>query len=236
MKNIKYISIFSLIMFFGFCLIAAAQGTQKNQPEAGNNGNQEQVQTGTKTQNQGEEQRLMIQTSTEYKAQNESELKEAIQAKKSELEEQLPEGKSDETRKNQNTVRAAVHALLASEELTGGIGPQVSEIAKGFNNSIQATAQAEEKIRTRSAIRKIFFGGDKEAAGELEQETIRNQNRIEELNQLMNQCVECSAETKNVLQEQIRLMEQEQERLSNLAQNEKGRKGIFGFLFGWLTD
>lgn len=234
MKNIKYISLFSLIMFFGLCLVVTAQGTQKNMPEAGNNGNQEQVQTGTKTQNQGEEQVLMVKTSIEYKAQNENELKEAVQAKKGELEGQLEEGENYETHKNQNVVRVAVHAMLASEELTGGIGPQVSEIAKEFNNSIQSTMETEEKIKERNVIRKIFFGGDKEAAGELEQETVRNQNRIEKLNQLINQCEECSPEVKNILQEQIQLIEQEQERLSSLAQNEKGKKGLFGFLFGWM--
>ncbi|MFC1756867.1 hypothetical protein ACFLZC_01780 [Patescibacteria group bacterium] len=211
MKNVKYISAFSLVMFLGLYFVVSAQGIQKNTSEAGNNGNQEQAQTETKTQNQGEEQQLMVKTSTEYKAQNIDELKEAVQAKKGELEGQLEEGENYETHKNQNVVRTAVHAMLASEELTDGIGSQVSEIAKGFNNSIQATAQAEEKIRTRSTIRKIFFGGDKEVAGELEQETTRNQNRIEELNQLVNQCEECPEEVKNVLQEQIQLVTQEQE-------------------------
>lgn len=222
MKNMKYIGIFSLVMFLGLCFVVSAQGTQKNQPEVELYGNQ------------GEEQMLMVKTSAEYKAQNVDELKEAVQAKKGELEGQLEEGENYETHKNQNVVRIAVHAMLASEELTDGIGPRVSEIAKEFNNSVQSTIKAEEKIKSRGAIRKLFLGGDKEAAGELEQETIRNQNRIEELNQLMNQCEECSEEVKNVLQEQVQLITQEQERLSNLAKNEKGKKGLFGFLFGWM--
>lgn len=246
MKNLKYIPVISLTIFLGFCFVVTARGTQGNSGNQDSSqgepnviapaGNQERAQAATQTQNKGEEQQIMAKTSIEYKAQNENDLKEAIQAKNSELAGQASEEKNNESFKNQNTIRVAVHALLVSEGLTWSIGPKISEIAKEFNNSIQVTTQAEEKIRTRSTVSKIFMGGNKEAAGKLEQETIRNQNRIEELNQLMNQCTECSTETKNILQEQIQLLEQEQERLGNLAENEMGKKGILGFLFGWMTD
>ena len=165
----------------------------------------------------------MVQTSAEYRAQNVDELREAVQAKKAELEDT-----------NQNTVRVTVHALLSSEDLIDGIGPRVSEIAREFNNSVQAAENAEKKISERGVLKKFFFGGDKEAAGELEGETVRNQNRVEELNQLINRCDECSEEAKNILKERIELMEREQERLANLANNEKGKRGLFGFLFGWM--
>lgn len=219
MKNIKYISILSAVVFFGLFMTVFAQGVQ--------NGNraqdvQIQAQTEMQTQNQGEEQMLLIQTNAEYKAGNADDLKEAIQAKKAEMGQQG------------NAMSVAVHAFLASEELTDGIGPRVSEIAREFNNSVQASEKAEEKMATRSTFRKFFFGGDKEAAGELEQETIRNQNRVEEMTLLMNRCEECSAEVKNILEEQIQLVKQEQERLANLANNEKGKRGLFGYLFGWM--
>lgn len=131
---------------------------------------------------------------------------------------------------NQNQVRLAVHALLSMENMTGGIGSQISTIAKQFNNSIQNTVRAEEKIQARNAFSRFLFGGDADAATELETEVVQNQNRIQEMNQLMEQC-ECDEEVKAMLQEQIQTMEQEQTRLQELAQSEKQNKGIFGWLF-----
>jgi len=127
-------------------------------------------------------------------------------------------------------VRLAVHALLAMENLTGGIGRNVSQIAREFNNSAQATIRAEERIQTRNMLMSFFFGGDEQAAEEMEQEVNRNRERIQELKRLMQEC-ECEEEVKAMLQEQIQNMEQEQNRIQELAQNEKKSKGIFGWLW-----
>lgn len=130
---------------------------------------------------------------------------------------------------NQNQVKLMVHSLLASEELVGGIGPQVSEVARGFNNSVQATILAEEKINSRSRLVKLFMGGDDEAADEIEQEVNANHARIMTLKQLMTQC-ECDEEVRNTIQEQIMNTEQEQIRLEELAAGEKAKKGLFGWM------
>ncbi len=131
---------------------------------------------------------------------------------------------------NQNTVRLAVHTLLDMEGLIGGIGQNVSAIAREFDNSVQSTIQAEEKIQTRSAISRFFAGGDENAADEIEQQVAQNQLRIQELNQLLEQC-DCDEETQTLLKEQIQNMEQEQTRLQELAQSEKQSKGILGWLW-----
>jgi bacterioferritin-associated ferredoxin len=111
----------------------------------------------------------------------------------------------------------------------GGIGPQVSDYARQFNNSLQVQLQAEEQIGNRNGIVRFFSGGDAEAAGTLEQETIRNQERIQAMNQLINQCQECDGQVKAMLQEQLQNMETEQTRLLQLAQREKQDRGIFGW-------
>ena len=46
----------------------------------------------------------------------------------------------------------------------------------------------------------------------------------------MEQC-ECSEEVKSMVQEQIQNLEEEQNRLKQLAEEEKQNKGIFGWLF-----
>jgi len=131
---------------------------------------------------------------------------------------------------NQNRVRLAVHSLLAMEDLVGGIGPQVREIATNFDNSVQATIRAEERVERRSAVARFFAGGDEEAAEEIEGQVNQNQLRVQQLKQLREEC-DCGAEVKEMMRQQIQNMEQEQTRLQQLAQSEKRSKGMFGWLW-----
>ncbi|MCK5476887.1 MAG: hypothetical protein KAI55_03120 [Candidatus Aenigmarchaeota archaeon] len=131
---------------------------------------------------------------------------------------------------NQNRVREAVHTLLALENFTGKMGPQISAIAKEFNNSVQSTIKAEEKIQTRSKIVRFFTGGDSKTANELEGEINQSRIKIQELKKLKEQC-ECDEEIKTMMQEQIQQMENEQTRLSGLAQKEKQSKGLLGWIW-----
>lgn len=133
---------------------------------------------------------------------------------------------------NENKVHVAVQTLLAAGNISGGIGPQISAIAKEFNNSVTAQYKAEEKIQNRNAISRFFFGGDSEAAGEIQQQIEANRIRIGNLDNLMNQCGEdCDGELKAMIQEQIQSLEQEQNRLRDLSQAELNDKGLLGGLF-----
>ncbi|MBW2982446.1 hypothetical protein KY343_06210 [Candidatus Woesearchaeota archaeon] len=131
---------------------------------------------------------------------------------------------------NQNEVRLAVHALMEMDNITGGIGPQVREVARNFNNSIQATLRAEERVESRGGFARFFAGGDFESAAEMEQEVSANRERIQQLKQLRDQCP-CDEEVKTMLQEQIQQMEQEQDRLQGLAQAERKSKGLLGWIW-----
>ncbi len=198
--------------------------------QQGNNGNgQDLNESGNQT---GQDEQIQNTTQNQTKEQNKDELKQMIQEKKDEFKQELEQFKEQkkEMYQNQNQVRVAVHALLAMENLTGGIGPNVSAIAREFNNSVQATIRSEEKIQNRNALVKMFIGGDEDSADEIEQEVNKNQERIQKLTQLMEQC-DCDEEVKTILQEQIQNMEQEQNRLQQLAQNEKQNKGLFGWIW-----
>jgi len=166
------------------------------------------------------------------KAQTNAELKEMIQLKQQEME-HVQLNLSDEEKavlQNQNKVRLAVHSLLSMEDLVGGIGQEVSALARNFNNSVQATIRAEEKIEARSGFTRFFAGGDAEAAEAIEEEVAQNQNGIQELKQLYAEC-QCDPEVKAIMQEQIQNMENEQLRLQVLADNEKASKGLLGWIW-----
>lgn len=130
---------------------------------------------------------------------------------------------------NRNEVRLAVHTLLALGNITGGIGPQVSVIAHEFNNSVQATWQYEERIQNRNLISRLFFGGDQAAAIGLNDLAIQNQNRVRQIEQLMNSS-DLDPETRVMLEEQLRIMEQENTRLEQVAQKEQADRGLFGWI------
>jgi len=212
-------------------------GSQGNNPDTttpttdDTMGNQNQVPNQGDGQESGNQQEEQNRT----RARNTTELKQQIQERKQEMNNEL-ESMSEEKQKvykNQNMVREAVHNLLDMRDLLdqkGGIGQNVSEIAREFNNSVQSTILAEEKIQTRSRFMRILVGGDDKSADELQREVTRNNERIEQLKQLKEQ-IQDDGELRQLFQEQIQQMEQEQNRLQELVQNEKKSKGLFGWLF-----
>jgi hypothetical protein len=143
------------------------------------------------------------------------------------------EGEEKEVAQNQNQIRIAVHSLLEMEGVIGGIGSKVSKIAREVDNSLQSAKKAELKISNRNVLVRFFMGGDKEATQELKNHIEQNRERIQELYKLREDC-DCQEEVKNMFQEQIREMGNEQERLERLAEKENQSKGLFGWLFGWL--
>ncbi|MFA6519674.1 MAG: hypothetical protein WCT41_02540 [Candidatus Paceibacterota bacterium] len=132
--------------------------------------------------------------------------------------------------KNANEVRLAVHALLASKDLIGDIGPKVSEIAKEMNDSVATTTKAEAKIQSRSFLARLFFGGDSAAANVISQAVAQNQQRITDLNKLLVEA-SVSADIQVVLKAQIEALEDAQARLQDLAQREQKMWGLFIWRF-----
>lgn len=204
-------------------------GVNETEQEIGQ-GQQEQVQQ--ETQNIGENETIRIQQREEVRAQNVSELHEMVQEREREMNQEIQslEEHQQLVYQNQNKVRLAVHSLLAMEDLVGDVGPQVAEIAEEINTSVQATIRAEERIQSRSSFIRFFAGGDSEAAQEIEQHVIQNQERIRELQQLVEACA-CGEEVRALLQEQLQNMEQEQARLQQVAQQELSDNGLFGWLW-----
>ncbi len=187
------------------------------------------------TQDQlNEQDRLKNQT----RAMNVTLLQQQLQERKQEQEAARLSAQQQGVPARYSNVSAFVHILLNESQnnaLLGegprGIGTQVSEYARQFNNSLQVQIQAEERIENRNSFVRFFAGGDEEAAGTLEQETVRNQGRIQDMQQLITRCQDCDVLVKEMLQEQLQEMENVQIRLQQLAQKEKQDKGIFGWLW-----
>lgn len=163
--------------------------------------------------------------------QNVSQARETIRLERQQMNGTLSSSNppGQQRNKNQNEVRLAVHTLLAMENITGGIGPQVSAIARDFNNSVQSTWQYEDRIQSRNPVSRLLFGGDRAAATDLNNLTVQNENRIRQIEQLMN-AADLDSKTRAMLEEQLHTMEQENTRLSQVAATEQQDTGIFGWI------
>ncbi|MFZ2500421.1 MAG: hypothetical protein WAW90_00325 [Minisyncoccia bacterium] len=132
--------------------------------------------------------------------------------------------------KNANEVRLAVHSLLASKDLLGGIGQQVSEIAREINHSVATTTDAEVKIHSRGFFTHLFFGGDKTSAEVITKEAEQNQVRIDSLTALLAQA-NVPADIQAILSAQITALKDAQARLQEVAQAEQKAWGLFSWRF-----
>ena len=137
--------------------------------------------------------------------------------------------KAENRERNENTVRTAVQSLLAYGNVSGGIGSQISVTASGFNNSLNAAYMAEEKIRNRNQLVRFLFGGDKSAAETINRQVEENREWIAKLESEISSC-NCSEETKMMLSQQVRVLNEENARLNTIAGEEISDKGLFGFL------
>lgn len=159
-------------------------------------------------------------------------LKLSIEARQQELDQEeassSPEIQS--IMKNVNPVRLAVHSLLASKDLLGGIGGQVSVIAQQMNNSVASTTNAEAQIQSRGFFTKIFFGGDTAAAQIITEQVTQNQQRISDLTKLLAQA-NISVNVQTILKAQITALQEAQARLQVLAQQQQHMWGLFSWRF-----
>ncbi len=225
----KYMALIAFLLVFPAIFAQqqdkVMQGLNDARPEKIVEEKQEKIETPQKPLSEQVRQRQEEQVQLEKVREISQEIKQRLES-----ETQIKTGIEQKVYKNQNEVRVAVHTLLAMEDLVGGIGKNISQIAREFNNSIQSAIRAEEKIEKRSKLTRFFVGGDEQAARDLEQQVTQNQVRIQELKKYAGEC-NCSEEVKAILQEQIQAMEREQTRLIELANKEKQSKGIFGLLW-----
>jgi hypothetical protein len=242
MKKILVLLLILLLIFMPFAASANDDSGGSNGGESGNglddspdddsgrDGERTEIRNETESVDDDETE-IEIEVEREHGG-NVTKIKIKIDERERELEQETEQLRIEEREivQNQNSVRMGAEAFIIADDETGGLGENVSQIAREFNNSVEVTIQAEERIRSRSGVVRVFIGGDEVAAREIEREVIQNENRIRELEQIIQQCA-CDEEVKLLLQEQLQMMEQEQERLRNLADDELEDKGIVGWIW-----
>jgi len=165
-------------------------------------------------------------------APNTTELQQMIQERKKELEQDNlgREISLMNAYRHQNNVTIAIHAFLLMRGKCGYFGQNITTIAQEFNNSVNKTVWDEDRITARSAFMRFITGGDDYAANEIQNETAKREIWLQELNQTIQQC-NWDPQVKAILQGQLQNMEQEHNRLNDLAIRERVDKGIFGWIW-----
>lgn len=126
---------------------------------------------------------------------------------------------------NQSRLAVAAQALGSVNLIAGNAGPQIARIASDISSSVNQTMTLENRIRQRSMIMRIFFGGDYQAAQELGSIISQNNQKIMQIMELRRQC-DCSDDVMLLLQQQINEMVSEQNRLRSMAVDERNAKGL----------
>ena len=145
---------------------------------------------------------------------------------------QLEQNHSRDQDREQAQVDVALYALTNTGNLTGSSGPELTRLSAEINNSYGDALQAKQQIKSRSSFMRMLLGGDREVAGLLIQYADQNQQRIQQMEQLLANCSDCDPQVRTMLEEQVQVLSQEQNRLLTLGQQEEGDRGLFGWLLG----
>jgi len=126
-------------------------------------------------------------------------------------------------------VRVHVHGLLESADLIEGpMGQQVRLVARKLNDTVNNMTLAEEKVQNRSRFAKFFFGYDKKAVNQMEQQMNKTREHIDELSELLFTVED--EEVEAMINEELAAMEEKLLRIQEKAASEKKSKGLFGWL------
>jgi hypothetical protein len=123
-----------------------------------------------------------------------------------------------------------VHELLQSRLASqSGIGQQVREVAQKQTQAQETIRAGLDKINSHSALFKKFFGTDKSAVKNLNQQIAQNQLRIEELTKIQTQVT--NQADQDMLQTTLQSLIDQNTALSEAVRLEQGRKGFLS----WIT-
>jgi hypothetical protein len=135
----------------------------------------------------------------------------------------------DEAVEYKNNVASFVHNLDVISEMDNGIGQQVKVVAQAQRDSQPKVENSINTINARNGFMKFLVGPKYGSIAEIKTAITENQARITVLTNAMNQITDPAV--KIVMQDQIKLLAQENVNLQ--AFTEKSENGIS--LFGWLV-
>lgn len=217
MKN--KILIFTILIFV-FVFVANAY--------AANQGNNAGISNQQQTNNQEEGNQIQVQTQQQLQNTNEVEIQVQVQEQTQTQEGVQKQNRVQQLPINAEPVESFVQTLLEVADKQEELGEQIRTIAQEQNESVNMTLQAAEKVQARSKVRTFLFGSDYKNLGVLRHEMVQTQNRLQQLNNLMNNIQ--GEEDEVILQNQIQTLEQEQVKIEEFIETQENKFSLFGWL------
>jgi len=227
MKKLSIVTVAVAILFINTIVYAAknetgsqgsgqsivTQGQQQIITTPQSAGGQVKNQNEVQTQNQGED--SQIQTSTQ-----EQESKETTKS---------ASPRSETARENMSIVSQKVEELLTTRKEKGGIGEQVSQIAKEQKQAQDQIQTELGKVDSRKGLLKLLIGPNYQALKNMQKQMEQNQLRIQQLEQLQTQLTNQGDIT--VVQETIQVLTEQNTALQDRVTLEKQSGSLLGWLF-----
>lgn len=227
MKNASKVILTTLLLtiLFATPLYAQGQGQGSENSNAPELPGQVKEQVQQKTKNEGEDVQIQIQ--------NEESVQEGTE-ESTEPASQIAPGigrgmgsRSDMAREKMSDVAKKAEELISQgAQFQGGIGEEISEVARQQRNAVDEAEEALDQIDRRKGLTKFILGPNQEAIAEMETIRQRNQERIQELQELKNQ-VANEADAENI-QEMIQTVEESNSVLGEKVQEELQSFSLFG--------
>lgn len=218
MKKILTIT-FSILMALMFLPVVAFAQSQDQ-------GNQVQNQNRVQTQNQGEDQQLEVVTQEQESLQEGQDEESAGQAKG---QPKPINSRSETARRHMSVVAQMVEELLTTQGARGGIGQQVSEVAKEQQQAQETTEDELDKLDARRGWVKRLIGPNYKAIANLNRQLERNQERIQKLEQLEVQMADQT--DKAQVEEAIQALVRHNNALQEYLNSEEKTASLLGWFF-----
>lgn len=113
------------------------------------------------------------------------------------------------------------------DERGAGIGAQVREVAHQQHASKKSVDDAVEAVQQRGAVKTFLIGSDYKNLGQLRSEMVRTRNQIAQMERLHSQAQ--TDDDRALAQEQLRVLQQEQERITETITAHEEKFSLFGW-------
>lgn len=130
---------------------------------------------------------------------------------------------------HRSTVSELVKKLLeVADKEKEGIGEEVRVIAKEQDESKDNIATSVEKIKNRSAFKTFLIGTDYKNIGELRSESVKIENQIKQLGDLLSKAKILI--NKETIQAQVKVLEAQKQKIDDFLKANESKFSLFGWL------
>jgi len=192
--------------------------------------NRVQNQNQAQTQNQGEDQKLQVVTQKQESLQEGQDKESGGQARD---QPKSVSPRSETARRHMSVVSQKVEELLTTQGAKGGIGQQISAVAREQQQAQEEIEGELDGLEARRGWVKKLFGPNHKAIRNLRQQMEQNQLRVQQLTQLQNQVANQADKTQ--LREAIQVLVEQNAALEERIQTEEQTGSLFGWLFKLFT-